>query len=95
MVKSFLDFKIFKVNFKPSGKTFFTDFSKVGLLLWIVFVIYSSCLSCCLVCSLQPWGYLLGKSWYHGCLVCDVFFCYCHFPMLCPVSGVVLDCIDS
>ena len=26
------------------------------------FVIYVSCLSCCLVCSLQPCGHLLGKA---------------------------------
>ena len=34
----------------------FTD----RLLLWILFVIYVSCLACCLVCSLQPCGHLLG-----------------------------------
>ena len=29
-------------------------------------------------------------------LVCDVYFCFCHFPMWYPGSGtVVLDCIDS
>ena len=28
-------------------------------------------------------------------LVCDVSLCFCHFPMVCPGSGVVLDCIDS
>ena len=28
-------------------------------------------------------------------LVCDGYLCYCHFPMLYPRSGVVLDCIDS
>ena len=27
-------------------------------------------------------------------LVRDVFFCFCCFPMWCPGSGVVLDCID-
>ena len=30
-----------------------------------------------------------------GSLVCDVFLCFCHFPMWCPWSGAVLDCIDS
>ena len=69
--------------------------SKTVLLFWILFVIYVSCLSCCLVCSLQPCGHLLGKGWPHGSLVCDVFLCFCHFPMWCPGSGVVLDCIDS
>ena len=28
-------------------------------------------------------------------LVCDVLLCFCHFAMWYPVSGVVLDCIDS
>ena len=60
-----------------------------------LFVIYVTCLLCCLVCSLQPCGHLLGKGWPLGSLVCDVFLCYCHFPMRCPGSGVVLDCIDS
>ena len=34
----------------------------VVLLLWINFVIYVACLSCFLVCSLQPCGHLLGKG---------------------------------
>ena len=33
------------------------------LLLWILFVIYVSCLSYCLDCSLQPCGHLLGNGW--------------------------------
>ena len=28
-------------------------------------------------------------------LLCFVFLVFCHFPEWCPVSGVVLDCIDS
>ena len=40
----------------------FTDRSKVVLLFWILFVIYVLCLSCFLVCSLQPCGHLLGKG---------------------------------
>ena len=28
-------------------------------------------------------------------LVCDVKFCFCHFSMWYPGSGVILDCIDS
>ena len=28
-------------------------------------------------------------------LVCDILLCFCHFPVWCPGSGVVLDCIDS
>ena len=56
-------------------------------------VIYFSCLSCFLVCSLQPCGHLLGKGLPLGSLVCDVFLCFCHFPMWCPGSDVVPDCI--
>ena len=59
------------------------------------FYIYVSCLSCCLTCTLQPCGHLLGMGWPLGSLVCDVSSCFCHFPMWCPGSGVVLDCIDS
>ena len=28
-------------------------------------------------------------------LLCVMCPCFCHFPMWCPGSGVVLDCIDS
>ena len=73
---------------------FFTGNSKAMLLLWILFAIYVSCLSCFPVCSLQPCGHLLGKGWPLGSLVCDIFLCFCHFPMWFPESGVVLDCID-
>ena len=43
---------------------FLTERSKVGLLLWILFVICISCLplSYCLVCSLQPCGHMLVKG---------------------------------
>ena len=49
----------------------------------------------CLVCSSPPCDYLLGKDWPLGSLLCDVFLGFCHFPIWCPGSGVVLDCIDS
>ena len=45
--------------------------SKGVLLLWIIFVIYVSCLSCFLVCSLQPCGHLLRKGLPLGSFVCD------------------------
>ena len=35
------------------------------------------------------------KNWPLGSLVCEVLLCFCQFPMWCPGSGVVLDCIDS
>ena len=43
---------------------------------------------CCLVVTCWERADLLA-------LVCDVKLCICHFPMWYPVSGVVLDCIDS
>ena len=67
----------------------FTDRSKEVLHLWILFVICVPCL------SLQPCGHLMGKCRPLGSLVCDVFSCFCHFPLWCPGSGVVFDCIDS
>ena len=54
------------------------------LLLWNMFVIYVSCLSCFLVCSLQPCGHLLA-------LLYVMFSCvFYHFPMWCPGSSVVV-----
>ena len=41
-----------KSSLSPPVKKIFTDFSKAMLLLWIIFVIYVSCLSCFLVCLL-------------------------------------------
>ena len=38
---------------------------------------------------------MLGKSLPLGILVSDIFLCFCHFPIGCPRSGVVFDCIDS
>ena len=82
--------------FKPSSN-FLTDRSKAVLLLWILFVNCVLCLSLsyCLVCFLQPCSHLLGKDWPLGSPVCNVFLCFCHFPIWCPGSGVVLYCIDS
>ena len=34
-----------------------------------------------------------GLTSWLSCL--DVFLVFCHFPIWCPASGVVLDCIDS
>ena len=70
--------------------TFKGGVSFVDLFCYLCFV--SVMLSCM---SLQPCGHLLGKGWSLSSLVCDVFLCYSHFPMWCPGSGLVLDCIDS
>ena len=75
-----------KLNFKPSSN-FLTDHSMVLLLLWIFYVICVSCLSVMLCC--------LFLAADHLALVCDVLLCICHFPMQCPGSGVVIDCIYS
>ena len=88
--------------FKPSI-CYFTDCSKVVLLLWILFVIYVSCfiyfifviVICCLVCSLQPFAHMLGNGRPLGSLACDIFLCFAAFPYGVRGSGVVLDCIDS
>ena len=87
-----------QTNFRPSARKdvkwgFLTDRSKAGLLFGILFVTYVSCLSCCLVCSLQPFGHLLGKLLLS--LLYVMFSCVCHFPMWCSGSGMVLDCTVS
>ena len=82
-------------SLSPPVKIFLTDRSKAVLLLWIIFVIYVLCLSCFLVCSLQPCCHLLGKGQPLGSLVCDALVCFCYFPVWCTGSGVVLDFIDS
>ena len=63
--------------FKPSS-IFLTDRSKVVLLLWINFVICVSYLSllCCVVCSLQPCDYLMGRAEYLA-LLCVGCSCVC------------------
>ena len=37
----------------------------------------------------------LVGNWPLGSFVCDVLLCFCYFPMWCPGSGLLLDCIDS
>ena len=72
--------------FKPSSNIFFT----AVLLFWIFLLymfhvcIYYAVLF--ITCSLAT-TYLT--------LVWDVFLCFCHFPILCVGSGVVLNYIDS
>ena len=79
-------------TFKPSSN-FLTDSFKALFLLWILYVICVLSLSYCLVCLLQPCCHLLGKGEPLGSLVCDVFLYFCHFPIRCSGSGLVLDCI--
>ena len=64
---------------------FFTDCSKALLLSQISFATCASCLPCCLVCSFQPGGHLLGKGWSLGSFVCDVFV---FLSLSCMVSWV-------
>ena len=66
---------------------------KAVLLLWIIFVIYVSCISCFLVCSLQPCGHLLEWSWPFGSLVRDVLLRFVTFPY--GVLGQVCNLIVS
>ena len=63
-----------ETGLSPSVK-YFTDRSKVVLLLGIIFVIYVLCLSCFCVCSLLPCGHLKRRAVLLA-LVCDV---YCDF----------------
>ena len=45
-------------------------------------------------CSLALWSPVeKGLTSWLSCMWC--FLVFCHFPMWCPGSGVVLDCIDS
>ena len=65
----------------PPVKIFFTDHSKAVLLLWILCVMYISCLSCCHVSLFQPCGHLTASlSW------CDVFL---FLSLPCGVLGQV------
>ena len=56
--------------------------------------VFRVCLPYCLVNSLQLCGHLLGKAWPLSSLDCDVFLCFCHFPIWYPGLAAVLDCID-
>ena len=60
-------------------------------LLLIFFFVINLCLSLTYydVCFLQPCGHLLGKGF---CLLCYIVFC--HLPIQCFGSGVVLVCMD-
>ena len=51
-----------EVRYHETSLRIVTDLSKVVHLLWIIFVINVSCLSCFINCSLQACGHLLGKG---------------------------------
>ena len=64
------------------------------LLLWNFFAVCVSYLSVMLYCLyLTALWSSVGEAL--GSLVCGSFLCFCPFPIWCPVSGVVFDCIDS
>ena len=63
--------------------------------LFYVSFFYCVSLPYCLVCAMQPWGHMLVNGWLIGSPVCDVFLCFCHFPMQYYGPGMVLECIDS
>ena len=73
-----------------------TDRSKAVLLLWIFYVFVLSCVCYVFVhvCLYVLCGHLLGKGWPLGshlwCLTVSLSLSHWY-----PVSGVVLDCIDS
>ena len=54
---------------------------------FLLFMFHVS-LAYCLVRSLQPCDHLLEKGGSLGSLVCDVFLCFCHF----PIYGVSVRC---
>ena len=68
----------------------FPDHSKAVLLLWIYFLSFPSVISA----FAALWSPVRKglTSWLY---VCDVSLCFCHFPIWCPRSGEVLDCIKS
>ena len=79
-------------QYKPSSN-FLSDRSKAALLLWILFVICIrlSHTALSVSCGLEATCVALRSPVRRG----NVFLCFCHFPIWCLGSGVVLDCIDS
>ena len=56
--------------------------------LCFVFVLFSCQFIAALLSTAEERAELLD-------LLCVIFYCFCHFPMWWPGSGVMLDCIDS
>ena len=83
-----------ETSLSPPVKKKFTDRSKVMLLLWVFCYLcfVFALLSCLFIAALwSPTGKGLA-SWL-SCVLC--FIVFCHFPLLCYGSGVVLDCMAS
>ena len=72
-----------------SSRNGFTDPSKAVLPFWIIFWLF---IFCVYIAALRSPA---GKDLPLGSLVCEVLLCFCQFPMWCPGSDVVLECIDS
>ena len=72
-----------ETGLSPLVKVFFTDRSKVVLLLWIVFVSYASCL-CVLCCRLSVPCSLVVTCWERADLLAVVFVLFGHFFKICP-----------
>ena len=81
----------------PAGK---------GLTSWLLFVMFSCVFLWILFCYLCFMSVVLSclfiaALWSPAekanllALVCNIFLCFLHFPMWCPGSGEILDCIDS
>ena len=72
----------------------FAECSKAVLLLWI-FLLFMFHV-CLYYAALSVPYNLMITCWERADLlapVCDVFLCFCHFPMWCLGSGLVLHCI--
>ena len=75
----------------PSSN-FLTGRSKAVLLFWILFVLCLCHTAVSVPCSRVVTG------WERADLLAPMyvkFIVFCHCPIQCPGSGVVLDCIDS
>ena len=69
-------------------------FSKAELLLWIILFMFCVChaLLSVIAALWSPAGQRANRL----ALLCVMFSgCFCHFPMWCPGSGVMLDCFNS
>ena len=71
----------------------FSGFEVLVVFQWTGWFVMSCHTGLSVLCS------LVVTCWERAYLVAllrmmDVFVCFCHFPLWCPGSGVVFDCID-